>query len=254
MDSPEQKQALARYLADPTPRNKTRLANEYVRLVRFVAKKIYPKLPKEAVEPAELASWGTFGLLDAIDKYEPAKSPNFDTYAIPRIHGAILDGLRSVDHLPRSIRRMVRDFDNAVASSNDDSTVTTREIASKALDLHGDELTAAMALIERSRPSSLEESAEGGEVSELAIEDDEPELHDEFLDVAGDIEAGLLWLAPREQMLIRLYYTTDMTLREVGVEIGVTESRCCQLHFEALKTISEVVRRQQLTRRLAPAA
>ena len=228
-DTAEQLAAWDTYLADPSMDNRKALATAYVPLVRHIAGQIHSKIPRQAIARYELESEGMFGLIDAIGKFDPSRGAHFDSYAGNRIRGAILDGLRRADHLPRSIRDSVRAVDRA----NDHGVNPSEE-----LGLQGRELADELALVERARVGSLEQARDEQGEAGVPVEDvglDEPWP---FEDVAIDIAAVVAGLPARQQQLICRYYLSQRsTLRTVGEQIGINESRCVQLHDDALLSI-----------------
>jgi RNA polymerase sigma factor for flagellar operon FliA len=193
----------------------------------MVARRTAERLP-DHVEPADLVQSGVFGLLEAIDRFDPDRCSRFESYAVPRIRGAVLDELRAQDWVPRTVRLRIREADRvreelAVRLRR---TATEREVAD-VLGLLPSELGAAAA----APVLSVEQlSGAGGVLDGLAGAEPDPEAA-----VAEQETRRLLWcavaqLGERDRLVLRLYYLEDRTLAEIGRMLGVTESRVSQLH------------------------
>jgi RNA polymerase sigma factor for flagellar operon FliA len=219
-----------------------RLIVTYAPLVKYVAGRLGSGLPAH-VEEADLVSYGLLGLIGAIDRYEPDRDIKFETYAMSRIRGAILDELRSLDWVPRSVRSRAREIERAITALEAKlaRAPTDEEIAGK-LGITTDELEESLADIGRSSIGALDElwtiSGDGDQVSLLdTLEDpgsirpaealDETELRETLAD-------AIARLPEREKVVITLYYYEELTLREIGEVLGVTESRISQLHTKAV--------------------
>lgn len=215
---------------------------QYAPLVRYVAGRVGVGLPA-SVEQGDLVSYGVFGLIDAIDKYDLERAIKFETYAINRIRGAIIDELRSFDWIPRSVRTKARDVERAIASleARLQRTPTESEIANE-LGLDIPELRRVFSQVSFVHVAALDEmlgSAEHGESATLG-----ERLEDERVDAPGDalddedtrqLLARVIHTLPeREQIVVTLYYYEGLTLAEIGLVLGVTESRICQLHTKAM--------------------
>ena len=215
----------------------------YASLVRFVASKLAAGLPRH-VERADLISYGLFGLIDAIDAFDPARNVKFETYAIPRIRGAVLDELRSLDWVPRSVRTRVREVERAYADLENElhRAPTDLELARHT----GMELTRLRhVLTEASRGgiAALEQVLAGQEESERLTFADVVSSADRLGDPAEAFDRAEMKvilrqvvgrLTERERTVLTLYYFEGMTLAQIGQVLGVTESRVCQIHGKAL--------------------
>ncbi len=245
----ESDDALARlwrdYKSSGNPDLRERLILHYAPLVRYVAGRVGVGLPAN-VEQGDLVSYGVFGLIDAIDKYDLGRSIKFETYAINRIRGSIIDELRSIDWIPRSVRTKARDVERAISSleSRFQRTPTEGEIASE-LGLSVADLRQVFSQVSYVHVAALDEllgGAERGERSTLGdtLEDDRAAAPGEALD---DEETRVLLartihtLPEREQVVVTLYYYEGLTLAEIGVVLDVTESRICQLHTKAMMSM-----------------
>ena len=219
-----------------------RLILTYAPLVKFVAGRLGAGLPAH-VEEGDLVSYGLLGLIGAIERFDPAREIKFETYAIARIKGAIIDELRALDWVPRSVRARARDIERAIADLERQlrRAPTDDEICTK-LGLTQDELDGSLTEISRSSIAALDElwtvSAGGDQVALIdTIEDQEgPEpqaalAKTELREALGDAIARL---PEREKLVVTLYYYEELTLREIGEVLGVTESRVSQLHTKAI--------------------
>jgi RNA polymerase sigma factor for flagellar operon FliA len=215
----------------------------YSPLVKFVAGRVATNLP-QSVDSADLISYGLFGLIDAIEKYEPDRCIKFETYAISRIRGAIIDELRALDWVPRSVRARARDIERAIITlegrlhrTPEDAEVA-EELGISLKDLHDAytklSYTSVVSFEDVWAPNSEHDDrgalAAGieDENAENPVEAFESEEMREIL--AGSIER----LPERERTVIALYYYEGLALKEIGQILGVTESRVSQMHTKAV--------------------
>jgi len=219
-----------------------RLIVMYSPLVKYVAGRLGSGLPAH-VDEGDLVSYGLLGLIGAIERYDPERDIKFETYAISRIRGSIIDELRALDWVPRSVRSRAREIERAIGAleAKLGRAPTDDEIAGK-VGISVEELEDSLADIARSSIAALDElwlvSGEGDQVSLLdTLEDPESVRPAEALDetelreILGDAIARL---PEREKLVITLYYYEELTLREIGEVLGVTESRVSQLHTKAI--------------------
>ncbi len=220
-----------------------RLILTYAPLVKYVAGRLGSGLPAH-VDEGDLVSYGLLGLIGAIERFDPERDIKFETYAISRIKGAIIDELRALDWVPRSVRARARDIERAIAEleSKLGRAPSDEEIAAK-VGISPDELEESLTEISRSSIAALDElwtmSGEGGDQVSLldTIEDtDGPNPQDalaqtELREALGEAIARL---PEREKLVVTLYYYEELTLREIGEVLGVTESRVSQLHTKAI--------------------
>jgi RNA polymerase sigma factor for flagellar operon FliA len=219
-----------------------RLILTYAPLVKYVAGRLGSGLPAH-VEEGDLISYGLLGLISAIERYDPDRDIKFETYAIVRIKGAIIDELRALDWVPRSVRSRAREIERAIAEleAKLGRAPTDEEIAGK-IGISEDELEESLSDISRSSIAALDElwsvSGEGDQVSLLdTIEDTDAPSPAEALDetdVRETLADAIARLPEREKLVITLYYYEELTLREIGEVLGVTESRVSQLHTKAV--------------------
>ncbi len=220
-----------------------RLILTYAPLVKFVAGRLGSGLPAH-VEEGDLVSYGLLGLIGAIERYDPDRDVKFETYAIARIKGAIIDELRAMDWVPRSVRARARDIERAIAALEAElhRAPTDEEIA-KRLGVSIEELDDNLTDIARSSIAALDElwtisTGSGDQVALIdTIEDTSGPGPSAALDKTELREAlgdAIARLPEREKLVITLYYYEELTLREIGEVLGVTESRVSQLHTKAI--------------------
>jgi RNA polymerase sigma factor for flagellar operon FliA len=232
-----------RYKAEDDLHARERLVLAYSPLVKYVAGKMGSGLPSY-VDDADLISYGLTGLINAIERFEPSREIKFETYAMSRIKGSIIDELRSMDWVPRSVRMRAREFERANAKLEHKlhRAPTDQELADE-LGVTPDELQEHIQQISNSAVIALDElwsvsDSSGGQVSLLdTIEDPnaaDPERSFDAVTVKEQIAEAIGRLPEREKLVIALYYYENLTLREIGEVLGVTESRVSQLHTKAV--------------------
>jgi RNA polymerase sigma factor for flagellar operon FliA len=200
------------------------LVVHYASLVKFVAGRLAAGLPK-TVDTGDLVSAGVFGLMNAIDKFDPSQGFKFETYAVPRIRGAILDGLRALDWVPRSVRSRSRSVQDAIAQLEHElgRTPTDEEIASE-LQISVEELEKWLADIAAGAVGPLDHVAMDNAPAE-ADAHLQPGRAMEEGELRNAMRAEISRLPEREQAILILYYEDGLTLAEIGDALGVTESR-----------------------------
>jgi RNA polymerase sigma factor FliA len=219
-----------------------RLILTYAPLVKFVAGRVGASLPAH-VDEQDLVSYGLLGLIGAIERFDPEREIKFETFAMSRIRGAIIDELRSLDWVPRSVRTRAREIERAIAALERDllRVPTDEEIAAK-LGVSLDELEASLHEISRSTVAALDElwspSGGGDQIALIdTIEDTQgpdPEFSLEQTEVREALAEAISGLPEREKLVVTLYYYEELTLREIGDVLSVTESRVSQLHTKAI--------------------
>jgi RNA polymerase sigma factor for flagellar operon FliA len=220
-----------------------RLILTYAPLVKFVAGRLGSGLPAH-VEENDLVSYGLLGLIGAIERYDPDRDVKFETYAMARIKGSIIDELRAMDWVPRSVRSRAREIERAIAALEAQlhRAPTDEEIAAK-LSITVEELDESLTDISRSSIAALDElwtisSGSGDQVALIdTIEDTqgpEPQSALDQNELREAIAESISRLPEREKIVVTLYYYEELTLREIGEVLGVTESRVSQLHTKAI--------------------
>jgi RNA polymerase sigma factor FliA len=219
-----------------------RLILTYAPLVKYVAGRLGSGLPAH-VDDGDLVSYGLLGLISAIERYDPERDIKFETYAIARIKGAIIDELRALDWVPRSVRARARQIERAIAELEAKlGTAPTDEEIAKRLGITLDELEESLSDISRSSIAALDElwsvSGEGDQISLLdTIEDTSGPKPADVLDeteMRETLAEAIARLPEREKLVVTLYYYEELPLREIGEVLGVTESRVSQLHTKAI--------------------
>ena len=216
------------------------ILRRYIPLVRRVVQRLAARKPPH-IELDDLVSWGIVGLLDAIEKYDPRKEALFSTYAQFRIRGAILDHLRSLDWVPRSVRQKAALIEKASheLEGRFGRPPTEEEIAGQ-LDLSLAQYQDLVGKVGEMTLFSLEDLGFGASDERLAHDADEEEtdadplralLSQERVHLVSD---AIGRLPEREKLVIALYYNEDLTMKEVGGVLGLTESRVSQLHSQAM--------------------
>jgi RNA polymerase sigma factor for flagellar operon FliA len=227
------------YKETADPRARERLILHYAPLVKYVAGRVGVGLPPN-IEQADLVSYGIFGLINALDRFELDREIKFETYAISRIRGAIIDELRAIDWVPRSVRSKAREVERAY--SRLESTLhrapTDAEIGIAVEDLH--QIFSQVSFV---NVVALDEllSAGGEKGDKLSLVDtledhraEDPVAAFESEETKYLLAGAINQLPEREKIVVTLYYYEGLTLAEIGQVLGVTESRICQMHTKAV--------------------
>jgi RNA polymerase sigma factor for flagellar operon FliA len=210
----------------------------YSPLVKYVAGRMSSGLPAH-VEESDLISYGLIGLINAIERFDLEREIKFETYAITRIKGAIIDELRSLDWVPRSVRARAREIERVHGLHR---TPTDEEMA-RELNLSVEEFQESLVKISNSTVVALDElwavsDSSGDQVSLLdTLHDPDAPDPQQILDASelkDRLADAISALPEREKLVIALYYYENLTLREIGEVLGVTESRISQLHTKAV--------------------
>ncbi|MEE1941840.1 RNA polymerase sigma factor WhiG [Streptomyces sp. TRM 70361] len=222
-------------------RLREQLILHYSPLVKYVAGRVSVGLPAN-VEQADFVSSGVFGLIDAIEKFDPDRSIKFETYAITRIRGAMIDELRALDWIPRSVRQKARAFERAHAAL--EATLRRTPSEAEVADEMGiplEELHGIFSQLPLTNMVALEEVLHaGGDGGDRLVDTLEDTAADNPVEVAEDRELRRLLaravntLPEREKTVVILYYYEGLTLAEIGQVLGVTESRVSQIHTKSV--------------------
>ncbi len=235
------------YAAAPRKSTKDRLVLHYAPLVKYVAGRVGTGLPSH-VDVADLIQCGIFGLVDAIERFEPDRGRKFEVYAMQRIRGAILDELRSQDWVPRSVRSRAREIERAIErlESREQRSCSDAELAGE-LGMGTEDLRSTFGQIAMTSVAALDElvaAGRGGDGAGTGA----PSLADSLPDAGAEdplaametretrrlLAEAVGQLAERDRTVVGLYYFENLTLAEIGRVLGVTESRVCQLHTRAV--------------------
>ncbi len=221
---------------------RNRLIKQYLPLVKYVAGKLAVGMPQN-VEFDDLVSYGVIGLFDAIDKFDPGKHVKFKTYAVTRVRGAIFDQLRQLDWVPRSIRQKTRELEDTVRrlEAQLGRAATDQEIA-KELGMTETEFEKLILKISGTTVLSLNDVWYSGEDNDrMSIGDSiespqsrNPDAIVEKQEMKRVIVEAIGELPDKEKKVLVLYYYENLTLKEIGAVLGVTESRISQLHTKAI--------------------
>jgi RNA polymerase sigma factor FliA len=239
----ELKDLWRRYKDDGDQRARERLVLAYAPLVKYVAGRMSSGLPAH-VEEADLISYGLLGLISAIERFDPSRDIRFETFAITRVKGSIIDELRSLDWVPRSVRAKAREIERANAKLEHQlhRAPTDKEMA-EALGVSTEEFQESLVRISNSSVVALDElwtvsDSSGDTVSLLdTIQDPDavdPSREMALTDMKDRLAEAIARLPEREKLVVALYYYENLTLREIGEVLGVTESRVSQLHTKAV--------------------
>jgi len=231
----------AAYRRDGHHAARDELILRYAPLVQYVAGRLGAGLPSH-VERADLVSYGIFGLIDAVERFDPARGCRFETYAIARIKGNIVDELRSLDWVPRSVRAKARSIERALArlEAKLHRSPSDAELAD-ALGMNDDQLR--QALTQTSLMSLVTFDAAVGAaanddqpltVGDTLADGDDPLAAVELAELRRALADAIERLSERERVVVGLYYHDGLTLAEIGEVLGVTESRACQIHGKAV--------------------
>jgi len=232
-----------RYKGSGDRHARERLVVAYSPLVKYVSGRMASGLPAH-VDEADLISYGLVGLINAIERFEPEREIKFETYAITRIKGAIIDELRSLDWVPRSVRARARDIERANAKLEHRlQRAPTDEEMARELGITVDEFQESLLQISDSTVAALDElwtvsDSSGDQVSLLdTLTDDsapDPAAVMDQTELKDRVAEAIARLPEREKLVVALYYYENLTLREIGEVLGVTESRVSQLHTKAV--------------------
>ena len=225
---------------------------QYIYLIRYVVGRVKVTLPA-TISIEDIAGYGVEGLINAIERYSPQKNTRFETYALIRIRGAILDRIRAQDFLPRSVRRKIKDIKNAEEKLKQElgRMPTTTEVANL-LDMEPEKVNQLLA--EDTTMTSLYDKRGNTEDSVEIIDtiQDEnklnPQENAEEQNVKQELEKALKRLPERERIIMVLYYQENMTLKEIGETINMSESRVCQLHAQGIMKLKNILSENRTTR------
>ncbi len=228
-----------RYRAEPDRALRDRLILHYSPLVKYVAGRVAAGLPHN-VEQADLVSYGIFGLIDAIEKFDPERGFKFETYAISRIKGAILDELRSIDWVPRSVRARGREVERAFSKleATLHRSPTEAELAQE-LGYSESQLQQVLGQLSLTGMAALDEML--GDRSDattlgdtIADTSEGPMALLERSELRSQLSEAIERMPEREKIVLSLYYFENFTLAQIGEVLGVTESRVSQIHTKSV--------------------
>ena len=240
----------SRYLKDHDPDSRRQLLSRYLPLVRNVAGRMAINFPR-SVELCDLINTGVIGLIEAFHNFDPDRGVKFETYAVPRIRGAILDELRSLDWVPRSTRAKAREIERAlVAFENENGRPPTDEELAAILGLTVDELHLSLEDVSKTTLLSLDElifrEEDNRQVPRIeTVEDEGANIILRNLE-RSELQAYLVIaidrLTEQEKLVIALYYFEELTLKEIGEVMKISESRVSQIHTKAVLKLRGMIR------------
>jgi RNA polymerase sigma factor for flagellar operon FliA len=236
------------------PEKRNELILNYTPLIKYIAMRMASRLPAQ-VSVDDLISCGTIGLIDAINKFDLSKNVQFKTYAEFRIKGAMLDELRALDWVPRSVRRKITDLERACADlEKQHGRPATDEETARALGLDLEEF---YRLLDETKSVTFmdieflrQNSTEGNDLSLpdfFALDDRDPFVAINMAQIREHVVLAIRELPEKERLTVSLYYHDELTMKEIGEILGYTESRVSQMHSKAMLRL-----RAKLRKTLAP--
>ena len=241
------------YVADKTNKEiRDKLIQQYIYLIRYVVNRLRISLPN-TICTEDIAGYGVEGLIDEIDKFIVSKGVRFETYALMRIRGAIIDKIRSQDWVPRGTRKKFKTVQDAMLKLQVKlgRTATAQEIANE-IGITKEKVTAIMTEMDSNKIVSIyDNTSSSSESMEIVdtIEDKnakDPLAQLEAMDIKKNLSQALGKLPERERMILALYYHENMTLKEIGEAVSISESRVCQLHAQAIMKLRKLLNSNEL--------
>lgn len=220
----------------------------YMRLVKFIAGRMAIHVP-QTVEMDDLVGWGVMGLLDAVDKFDHRQPIKFTTYASIRVRGAIIDQIRSLDWAPRSLRQMARRVGAARERlRHERGREPSAEDIAQAIGATEEQVEDTMAQLQTAQVLSLDDYLPSEDTEESRKRDFTPDAGAMHPGRAAELEEkkellvkAILGLPDQQQKVLNLYYYEELTLKEIGAVLNVSESRICQIHSAAMKKLRKAV-------------
>jgi RNA polymerase sigma factor FliA len=242
-----------KYTEDKTNKEiRDRIIVQYIYLIKYVVGRLRISLPS-SIATDDIAGYGVEGLIDAIDRFIPSRGVRFETYALMRVRGAIIDRIRSQDWVPRGTQRRFKKIQNTILKLQLKlgRTPTTAEIAVE-IESTKEKVESTMAEMESNTLVSLYDSRDSSSDS-LEIIDTIQDVNSpdplnqlESKDIKKELSNALSKLPERERMILALYYHENMTLKEIGEAITISESRVCQLHAQAIMKLRKLLMTREL--------
>jgi RNA polymerase sigma factor FliA len=223
---------------------------QYVPLVKYVVGRLAISLP-HFLSSEDIISYGVVGLIDAVERYEAGRNVKFSTYAITRIRGAIIDELRSLDWLPRQVRKQAREIEQSMSRLDQElgRPATERELA-RSMGMSTDKLHQALfdasaSTISLNRMVDADSGDRTAQVTPDLADDKalDPLDYTERMEQSRVLAVAITKLSLREQQVLSLYYSDELNLREIGQVLSVSESRVCQLHTKAVLRLRGLLER-----------
>lgn len=227
-----------------------RLILQYAPLVKYVIGRLAISLPA-ILDYEDILSYGTIGLIEAVERFDHEKGVKFETYAISRVRGSIIDALRALDRLPRSVRQKAREAEAAVVALTADlgRSPTDQEVAGKlGLSLEKylqDMVDASWVTVSLDTVGPADDDEDNGDIPVADPGAEDITMGIEREELVGELAGSIQGLPDREQLVLSLYYKEELTMREISKVLGVSESRVCQLHARALTRLRAGMTRWQ---------
>jgi RNA polymerase sigma factor for flagellar operon FliA len=235
------------YKKSPTTELRNELIEEYLRVVKYIADRLYERMPR-SVQIEDLYSAGVFGLMDAIETFDPKRGVKFEFYCMGRVRGSILDELRRIDVLPRMTRIMANRLEDAyLRLEKEFSRAPTDVELAKEMKISLKELDELMFDLSASPLTSMHRRAlEKDQVHDIAdIIDDKTDSYDIEMQKKDIVEYIKKNLSAKERYIITMYYFEELTFKEIGAVLGLSESRVSQLHAEVLLKLRAQLRKKK---------
>lgn len=251
LDETQERVLWVRFKEQDDAAAREQLIMQYMRIVKFIAGRMAIHVPS-SVDMDDLVGWGVMGLLDAVQKFDHNQDIKFSTYASIRIRGAIIDQIRTLDWAPRSLRNMARKVGAAKEKlrhekGRDPSTEDIAEALGATVDQVEDTIsqlqTAQILSLDDYLPS--EESEETRKIDVTGTTALTPSQVMESKEKQDRLVQAILRLPDQQQKVLNLYYYQELTLKEIGAVLEVSESRVCQIHGAAMKALRQVMREEE---------
>jgi len=225
---------------------------QYAPLVKYVMGRLAISLPA-VLDYEDILSFGTIGLIEAVERFDYEKGVKFETYAIARIRGAIIDALRALDRLPRSVRQKAKDADKALVDlaeglgrdPTDEEVADAMGLTVQAYRKHLVDASWITVSLDTMGTSNDGEEDSGGALGIADPDDEDFSVGLEQQELVGELGGAIRELPEREQLILSLYYKEELTMREVSKVLSISESRVCQLHARALTRLRGSISRMQ---------
>ncbi|MCA8959696.1 MAG: FliA/WhiG family RNA polymerase sigma factor [Planctomycetes bacterium] len=250
IDDPELELAWIEYKETGKQDLRNHLMEQYLSLVKYIAERILVKLPQN-VELDDLYSAGIFGLMDAIDGFDLERGVKFETYCTTRIRGSILDALRALDWVPRIVRNKAHRLDDVYQELENElgRTPTAPELADR-LELSPEDFEAmlreASAVTMVSLTDQSNDEGESKTLRKIDILEDKRGVDPESEALKREVTEFITkFLSRKERLIVLLYYFEDLTMREIGATLGLSESRVCQLHSRIVLRLRNQLKKYQ---------
>ncbi len=242
-----------KYLSDKSDKHsRDLLIVQYIYLVRYAVGRVKVSLPA-TISIEDITGYGVEGLINAVERFSPQKATRFETYALIRIRGSIIDKIRAQDFLPRTVRKKIKDIKQATEFLKQElgRIPTASEIANY-LDIDVEKVNQIMS--EDVTITSIYDKRGSSEDSMEIIDTIEdshklnPQERMEEKNVKTDLQKALQRLPERERVLLVLYYQENMTMKEIGSTLGMSESRVCQLHAQGIMKLKNILNENRTSR------